>query len=144
VAFVGAYGRVAAHHAAGIDKALVAVLTQYLMGKFSNQFTSAAEPKATTQQILVSSNPVGATVVIGGRDSGRTPTTVSTFCGLHPDAVRRVIARIRAMRPSRKSANASPPPLPETATPMLSRQQRIGWPLAIKHNCGDHERSTSG
>ena len=42
----------------------------------------AAEPKATTQQILVSSNPPGAVVLTGGRELGRTPATVSTFPGL--------------------------------------------------------------
>jgi hypothetical protein len=36
-------------------------------------WASAAEPKATTQQILVSSNPVGAAVLAGGRELGRTP-----------------------------------------------------------------------
>ena len=45
-------------------------------------WATAAEPNATTQQILVSSNPVGAAVLIGGRELGRTPTTVSTFPGL--------------------------------------------------------------
>ena len=45
-------------------------------------WASPAEPKATTQQILVSSNPVGAAVLIGGRELGRTPTTVSTSPGL--------------------------------------------------------------
>jgi hypothetical protein len=44
-------------------------------------WATAAESKATTQQILVSSNPVGAAVLIGGRELGRTPTTVSTFPG---------------------------------------------------------------
>ena len=45
-------------------------------------WASPAEPNATTQQILVSSNPAGAAVLIGGRELGRTPATVSTFPGL--------------------------------------------------------------
>jgi hypothetical protein len=45
-------------------------------------WASPAEPKATTQQILVSRNPVGAAVLIGGRELSRTPATVSTFPGL--------------------------------------------------------------
>jgi hypothetical protein len=45
-------------------------------------WASPAEHNATTQQILVSSNPAGAVVLIGGRELGRTPATVSTFPGL--------------------------------------------------------------
>src|SRR5438874_1258872 len=40
-----------------------------------------AEANATTQQILVRSNPAGAAVLLGGRELGRTPATVSTFPG---------------------------------------------------------------
>src|SRR5207237_250379 len=45
-------------------------------------WASSAEPNATTQRILVSSNPAGAAVLMGGRELGRTPATVSTFPGL--------------------------------------------------------------
>src|SRR5437867_10253477 len=45
-------------------------------------WASPAEPNATTQQIRVSSNPAGAAVLTGGRELGRTPTTVSTLPGL--------------------------------------------------------------
>jgi hypothetical protein len=45
-------------------------------------WASPAEPKTTTQQFLVSSNPAGAAVLKGGRELGRTPATVSTFPGL--------------------------------------------------------------
>jgi PEGA domain len=45
-------------------------------------WASPAEPEETTRQILVSSNPAVATVLIGGRELGRTPATVSTFPGL--------------------------------------------------------------
>ena len=45
-------------------------------------WASPAEPNATTQQILVSSNPAGAAVLIGGRELGRTPAAVATFPGL--------------------------------------------------------------
>ncbi len=45
-------------------------------------WAAPAEPKATAQQFLVSSNPAGAAVLIGGRELGRTPATVSTFPGL--------------------------------------------------------------
>jgi hypothetical protein len=45
-------------------------------------WATPAEPNATTQQILITSNPAGAVVLIGGRELGRTPATVSTFPGL--------------------------------------------------------------
>jgi hypothetical protein len=46
------------------------------------EWASPAEPSATAQQILISSNPAGAAVLIGGPELGRTPATVSTFPGL--------------------------------------------------------------
>ena len=45
-------------------------------------WAAPAEPNATSQQILITSNPVGAAVLTGGRELGHTPATVSTFPGL--------------------------------------------------------------
>src|SRR5439155_14533710 len=45
-------------------------------------WAAPAEPNATSQQIVITSNPAGAAVLTGGRELGHTPATVSTFPGL--------------------------------------------------------------